>query len=206
LQTEAKADADRAGGVEQEDVLSSGVKAGPQIRDVETTHPSLIVRPVSSTEARSPSAKISERRRGGAAHVPILEQVRLLARVRGVSPRQFGAAFEHDAWSAYKRIQRLCEQGLADRARPLRDLPSVVWATPAGLAAVGLERSRPLRLSLDRLAHDLAFTELLLSLRRTAGGNVVTERELRRDQASSSVGLIRIAAGGGTGAAIARIS
>ncbi len=85
-----------------------------------------------------------------------LEQVRLLARVRVASPRQFACAFEHDVWWAYKRIQQLCEQGLADRARPLRDLPSVAWATPAGLVAAGLARSKPPSLSLDRLGHDLA--------------------------------------------------
>lgn len=112
----------------------------------------------------------------------LLEQLRFLARVRVASPRQFGAAFEHDAWWAYKRIARLCDQGLADRARPLREFPAAVWATPAGLAAVGLARSRPPRLSLDRLAHDLAVTELFLDLGRTPGVSVLTERELRREQ------------------------
>jgi hypothetical protein len=102
--------------------------------------------------ARAASHSRRPRRRGGSAHVSLLEQLRFLTRVRVASPRQFGAAFEHDAWWAYKRIARLCDQGLADRARPLREFPAAVWATPAGLAAVGLVRSRPPRLSLDRLA------------------------------------------------------
>lgn len=131
-----------------------------------------------------------------------LEQIRFLARVRVASPRQFACAFEHDVWWAYKRIQRLCEQGLADRARPLRDLPSVAWATPAALASAGLARSKPPSLSLDRLGHDLAVTELLLSLRRPAAGSVLTERELRREQGSPAAGLIRVAPGQGTRAAL----
>jgi hypothetical protein len=161
------------------------------------TAPPLIVRDVSSTEVRSISTKRATWRRGGVAHVPILEQVRLLARVRIASPRQFGVAFEHDVWWAYKRIQRLCQQGLADRARPLRDLPGVVWATPAGLAALGLARSKPPRLSLDRLGHDLAVTELLLSLRRATGASVLTERELRREQGSRGGAPVPIAASRG---------
>lgn len=127
----------------------------------------------------------------------LLEQLRFLARVRVASPRQFGAAFEHDAWWAYKRIARLCDQGLADRARPLREFPAAVWATPAALAAVGLVRSRPPRLSLDRVAHDLAVTELLLELGRTPGVSVLTERELRREQRRP--GPIPVAAGRSAG-------
>jgi Replication-relaxation len=131
--------------------------------------------------------------------VSLLEQLRFLARVRVASPRQFGAAFEHDAWWAYKRIARLCDQGLADRARPLREFPAAVWATPAGLAAVGLTRSRPPRLSLARLAHDLAVTELLLELGRTPGVSVLTERELQREQRRA--GRIPVARGRSTGPA-----
>jgi hypothetical protein len=139
------------------------------------------------------------RRRGGSAHVSLLDQLRFLARVRVASPRQFGAAFEHDTWWAYKRIARLCDQGLADRARPLREFPAAVWATPAGLAAVGLARLRPPRLSLDRLAHDLAVTELLLELGRTPGLSVLTERELWREQGRP--GRIPVAGGRSTGPA-----
>jgi Replication-relaxation len=131
--------------------------------------------------------------------VSLLEQLRFLARVRVASPRQFGAAFEHDAWWAYKRIARLCDQGLADRARPLREFPAAVWATPAGLAAVGLARSRPPRLSLDRLAHDLAVTELLLELGRTPRVCVLTERELWREQGRP--GGIPVAGGRSAGSA-----
>jgi hypothetical protein len=121
--------------------------------------------------------------------------VRFLTRVRVASPRQFGIAFDHDVWWAYKRIERLCSEELADRDRPLRDLPGVVWATPEGLAAVGLARARPPRLSLDRLGHDLAVTELLLSLERTPGARVVAERELRRGQGSPPTGVIRAVSG-----------
>jgi hypothetical protein len=133
--------------------------------------------------------------RGGPAHVPVIDQLHFLVRVRVASPRQFGLAFDHDVWWAYKRIEQLCRQGLADRDRPLRDLPGVVWATPEGLAAVGLARARPPRLSLDRLAHDLAVTELLLSLRRTPGARVRGERELRRGQGSPPAGVISVHAG-----------
>jgi hypothetical protein len=138
---------------------------------------------------------VTPRPRGGAAHVPVIEQLRFLVRVRVASPRQFGIAFDHDVWWAYKRIEQLCKQGLADRARPLRDLPGVVWATPEGLAAVGLARVRPPRLSLDRMAHDLAVTELLLSLRRSPGAKAVGERELRRGQGSPPTGVIRVNSG-----------
>jgi hypothetical protein len=138
-------------------------------------------------------------RRGGAPHVPVIEQLRFLSRVRVASPRQFGLAFEHDAWWAYKRIERLKADGLADGARPLRDLPGVVWATPDGLAAAGQPRSRKPRLSLDRLGHDLAVTELLLHLQRTSAAAVLSERELWREPASPSPGLIEVPPGPGRG-------
>ena len=132
---------------------------------------------------------LPDRRRGGPAHVPLVEQVRFLTRVRVCSPRQFGAAFDHDVWWAYKRIDRLCGQGLADRSRPLRELPGIVRATADGLAAAGLARSRTPRVSLDRLAHDLAVTELLLWFERTRSQSVIAERELWR---GAGEGLIDI--------------
>lgn len=132
------------------------------------------------------------RRRGGAAHVPTLAQLRFLARVSVASPRQFGAAFEHDVWWAYKRVGRLRAQGLAEGARPLRELPGVVWATPDGLAAAGLARSKKPQLSLDRLGHELAVTELLLTLRKASAAAVLTERELWQEPGSSPSGLIRL--------------
>lgn len=132
------------------------------------------------------------KRRGGTAHVPTIEQLRFLARVRVASPRQFGLAFEHDVWWAYKRIERLRADGLADRVRPLRELPGVVRATPDGLAAAGHARSRKPRLSLDRLGHDLAVTELLLHLRKTSAATIRYERELWRESGSPAGGLIRL--------------
>lgn len=120
----------------------------------------------------------------------LLEQLRFLGRVRVCSPEQFAVAFEHDVWWAYKRIARLCTEGLADRARPLRHLPTAVWATPDGLAAAGLARSKRPKLSLDRLGHDLAATQLLLELEGGAGARVFSERELRREECGS--GLVSI--------------
>lgn len=120
------------------------------------------------------------RRPGGPAHVPLMEQLRFLTRVRVASPRQFGIALDHDVWWAYKRIEQLCKQGLAERSRPLRELPGIVWATPDGLAAAGLTRSRLPRPSVDRIGHDLAVTELLLSIEHAERQTVLSERELWR--------------------------
>ncbi len=128
-----------------------------------------------------------------------IEQLRFLARVRVASPRQFGLAFEHDTWWAYKRIERLRAHGLADGARPLRELPGVAWATPDGLSAAGHTRSRKPRLSLDRLEHDLAVTELLLHMQKSSAATILSERELWRGHGSPAAGLIRVPAWSGRG-------
>ena len=123
------------------------------------------------------------RPRGGLAHVAQTDQLAFLSSVQVATPRQFGLAFDHDVWWAYKRLDRLARHGLIARARPQAGLPGVVWLTPAGLTAAGCVPGRQMQQSVDRLRHDLAVTELLVDLRTRAIPVIATERELRRDDA-----------------------
>ena len=123
------------------------------------------------------------RPRGGVAHVTQADQLAVLSSVQVATPRQFGLAFAHDVWWAYKRLDRLALDGLIARARPRAGLPGVVWLTPAGLTVAGCVPGRQMQQSLERLRHDLAVTELLVDVRTRAIPVIATERELRRDDA-----------------------
>lgn len=124
-------------------------------------------------------------RRGGPAHVPLAELLAFLAAVRIASVAQFARAFAHDYAWAYKRLRALRNQGLADRKHEHRSLPAAYFVSADGLATIGLPRSRPPRLSLDRLAHDFAITEGLLEFRPRA--ELTPERELLREPGQESL-------------------
>jgi hypothetical protein len=91
-------------------------------------------------------------------------------------------AFGIGRTAAYRRVAACIEQGLLERLELLRNEPSVLRATKAGLRYVGFELSVA-TVSPGSLNHWLRCTSTALWLGETYGfDRVVTERELRHQE------------------------
>lgn len=109
------------------------------------------------------------------------EILRFISRFGYVCARHVIAAFPLSERVAYRRLQRLVQDGYLRRKRVLADLPRVYLLTHRGVDASGTDFGRVRNVRLQTLEHDLTVADVAVALLRLyPGSSWVTERELRR--------------------------
>jgi len=119
------------------------------------------------------------------------EILRFISRFGYLCARHIIAVFPLSERVAYRRLQRLVQDGYLHRKRILADLPRVYSLTQRGVDASGIDFGRVRNVRLQTLEHDLTVADVGVALLRLyPGSSWVTERELRREagQGFGSVG------------------
>lgn len=119
------------------------------------------------------------------------EILRFISRFGYVCARHMIAAFPLSERVAYRRLQRLVQDGYLRRKRVLADLPRLYLLTQRGVDASGTDFGRVRNVRLQTLDHDLTMADVAVALLRLYPGSFwLTERELRRKagQGFGSVG------------------
>lgn len=156
-----------------------GWHRGPQIRVRDIRDQLRIEQLIPAAALGERSAPAGERPAGGRGAFTDRELVRFAALHGVVSIGQVMEAFGVGRTAAYRRVAACIEAGLLERLEILREEPSVLRATRAGLRYVGLDLGL-CAISAGSLPHQLCCVSAALWLEKTYGsGGVLTERELR---------------------------
>ncbi|MCL6559751.1 MAG: hypothetical protein K6U74_13340 [Firmicutes bacterium] len=109
------------------------------------------------------------------------EILRFISRFGYLCARHVIGAFPLSERVAYRRLQRLVQDGYLHRKRLLADLPRVYLLTQRGVDASGTDFCRVRNIRLQTLEHDLTVADVAVALLRLyPGSSWLTERELRR--------------------------
>lgn len=119
-----------------------------------------------------------------------VEWLRWVGRFRGVTAAQIAGWFIPDTPSGVKVVERRArvwrDLGLATSEGVLAGVAQLHNLTGAGMAAVGIEG--PVRhVNVGTCRHDVAVTDLAVWLRHERGARIVTEREIRAREPSTTV-------------------